>query len=205
MKCPGFQKLIDFLDGQIAGAEAEQILSHLDQGCAGCLKDRAWYEDLLSIVMSDQIFRPPPWVRKRAVDLFDDERLRGSGLIATAQAVAQLVYDSVNRLSLAGARPASASGRQFIYQASGYSIDIQIAESSNARADIMGQVLREEEQGFGSVAGLLIDLTRDQYDVWSTTTSSFGEFMMHEVDHGRYDLRIDTLETVITIESLVLE
>jgi hypothetical protein len=92
-----------------------------------------------------------------------------------------------------------------IYQATGYNIDLQIAASSNAGADIMGQVLREGEQGFGSVGGLLIDLIRDQRDVWSTTTSSFGEFVMHEVDSGKYDLRIETPETIITIEGLILE
>lgn len=202
MKCPGFQRLIDFLDGQLAGEEAKQMEAHLGQGCAACLKDRAWYEALRSIARTDEIFKPAPWVRKRAIDLFEDERLKRRDLIGTARAAAQLVYDSVRRLSLAGARPADGSGRQLIYQAAGYNIDIQVAASAKAGADIMGQVLREGEAGFGSVSGLLIDLSRDQRDIWSTTTSSFGEFMMREVDSGQYDLRIETEETIITIEGL---
>jgi hypothetical protein len=202
MKCPGFQKLIDFLDGQITEEEARLMRSHLDHGCADCLKDRAWYETVKSIASTDQVFRPAPWVRKRAIDLFEDERARAKSLKGTAQAVAQLIYDSFRQLSWAGARPASASGRQLIYKGSGFNIDIQITGSSDAGADIMGQVLREGEQGFVSVAGLLVDLIRDGRHIWSTTTSSFGEFMMHEIDFGQYDLRIETHETVITIEGL---
>jgi hypothetical protein len=204
MKCPGFEKLIDFLDGQITGEEARQMKDHLDHGCDDCLRNRAWYETVRSIARTDPVFTPAPWVRKRAIDLFEGERTRSRGLIETAQAAAQLIYDSMQRLSLAGARPASTSGRQLIYKGTGYNIDIQIAASSNAGADIMGQVLREGEQGFGSVAGLLVDLIRDQHQVWSTTTSSFGEFMMHEVDFGQYDLRIETPETIITIEGLAV-
>lgn len=204
MKCPGFQKLIDFLDGQLIGEEAQVMRRHLDQGCADCLKDRAWYETVRSIASTDEVFRPAPWVRKRAIDLFEDERLRPKSLSGTAHAAARLIFDSMRQLSLAGARPASASGRQLIYEGTGYKIDIQIAASSNVGADIMGQVLREGEQGFGSVAELPVDLIRDQRNIWSTVTSSFGEFMMHEVDFGLYGLQIETPETVITIEDLAV-
>ncbi|HEU4386636.1 MAG TPA: hypothetical protein VFV34_02480 [Blastocatellia bacterium] len=202
MKCPGFEKLVDFLDARLTEEEAHQIDLHLTQGCAVCSKDRAWYQTLKSIVSADDRFRPAPWVRRRALDIFENERFRSDRLIDTARAAARLVYDSMQRLSTAGARPLGASGRQLVYQAAGYNIDIQIAASAKEGVDIMGQILREEEAGFGSVTGLLIDLIQDHREVWSTTTSSFGEFTMHEIDSGDYDLRVETGEAVITIERL---
>lgn len=201
MKCPGFQRLIDFLDGQLAGEEADQVNRHLGQGCAACLRDREWYDTVKSIARTDDVFSPAPWVRKRAVDLFAAERKPGR-LISSVEAVARLMYDSLQRLQPAGARPAEVSGRQLIYNAAGYNIDIQLAVSSEVGADVMGQILREQEVGFASVAGLLVDLSQNGCDIWSTTTSGFGEFMMHGVDFGRYNLRIETGEAIITIEHL---
>lgn len=197
MKCPSFQQLIDFLDGRLPEKEAQLVENHLNQGCARCFEDRAWYEALQSITRTDEVFRPAPTVRKRALDLF-----KQSGRTGTTSVAARLDYDSGQRSSFAGARPADASGRQLVYRAAGYSVDVQIGAATTSGADIVGQILRDGETGFKSVAGLLIDLTRDRRDIWSTTTNGFGEFMMHEVDSGEYDLRIETADAVITIEGL---
>lgn len=202
MKCPGFQKLIDFLDGQLSDEEAQYMTKHLEDGCSTCVGDRTWYENLRSIVEDVQVFRPAPWVRKRAVELFERQQGMTNALVRATLPAARLIYDSLERLSFATARPAEAAGRQLIYQASGYNVDIQIAASGELGAEIMGQILREGETGFKSVTGLLVDLTKDREDVWSTTTNGFGEFKMHEVASGRYGLRIETEEAVITIEGL---
>ena len=205
MKCPGFEKFIDFLDGLLAEEEVREINLHLDLGCARCLQNRDWYQTVRDIVRRDPIFRPESWVRKQAVEIFERGRFRRHRVTGMMQA-AHLTYDSMERLSIAGARTAAGSNRQLIYRAAGYNIDIQVAPSAKHGADIMGQVLRQEEAGFGSVGGLLIDLIRDDRELWSTTTGGFGEFAMCEIESGNYKLRVDTEDLIITIESLpVLE
>jgi hypothetical protein len=202
MKCPGFETLIDFLDGQLAEEERQRLKSHLDMGCADCLNNCVWYEQFRAVARADGSYRPATWVRKRVVDLINAERSRSAGRARPAESLANLVYDSLRRVSPAGARLAEASGRQLVYDVAGYSVDVQIARSSTAGFDLMGQVLRRDETGFGSVAGLLVDLVLDQRDVWSTVTSEFGEFIMHGVEPGPYGLRIEAGATIIRIEDL---
>lgn len=197
MKCPGFRKLIDFLDGQLSEEEAHVMENHLSQGCPSCLDDRAWYEALRSITRTDEEFRPAPRVRKRALDLF-----KQGGPVRADRVAARLEYDSALGLSVAGARAAEASGRQLVYRVAGYSVDVQIGAAATSGADIVGQVLREGEAGFDSVAGLLIDLTRHGEDVWSTATNGFGEFMMQGIESGEYELKVETRDAIISIDGL---
>jgi hypothetical protein len=166
------------------------------------MADQTWYETVRSITRDDDLFRPEPWARARAVRLFEEEGGKRGAAARIAKALAQLVYDSMERLSFAGARLSGAGGRQLIYHADGYNIDIQIAPSTTSGAEIMGQVLREGESGFGSVAELFVDLTGSQKDSYSTMTNGFGEFMINEVDFGHYDLRIEAGDKEITVAGL---
>ena len=40
MKCPGFEQLVDYLDGKLTPAGAEQFAAHLAAGCADCAENR---------------------------------------------------------------------------------------------------------------------------------------------------------------------
>lgn len=202
MKCPAFERLIAHLDGRLTADADEPIRAHIAEGCDGCNRDRAWYETVRAIAASDDTTEPPLWVFKRALRIFDRSRVHGTIAYRAGRLVAALVFDSLRETALAGARSTTAESRQLLYRAEDFSIDLQIASLERQRADVTGQLLREGELMFESVAGLALDLVRDGKTVLSTATNERGEFKINAVDCGYYDLQIDAQNSNITIVGL---
>jgi hypothetical protein len=205
MKCPGFERLIDYLDGQLARAEADHIASHLVAGCADCADTRAWYERVQAVTASDDSVNPPPWVLKRALRIFETERSRPRLVERIGQVLAHLVFDSLARPALAGVRSTETASRQLLYRAGDYSIDLQIAPSDESRANIAGQILKEGEAAFESVSGLGVRLNRKGESVYSTIADHMGEFALSGVDCGLYDLLVAIGKETVTIAGLSVE
>ena len=202
MNCPAFEELLDYLDSRLADAAAETVSAHLATGCARCNSDRAWYEEVRRIAASDDSLEPPAWILKRAVKIFDARGSRSGAVRRVTRRVASLMFDSLQRPSLAGARSGGVDGRQLLYKAEDYSIDLQVASLDQSRVSLTGQILREGEMMFESVAGLQLDLTRDGGIILSTVTNDRGEFRVEALDYGSYDLRLDTNDASITIVGL---
>lgn len=76
MKCPTFERLMDYLDGRLAGGEADRVALHLASCCTGCADSRDWYGRLRAVTVADDSVEPPQWVLKRALKIF--ETVRGS-------------------------------------------------------------------------------------------------------------------------------
>jgi hypothetical protein len=205
MTCPGFEELIDYVDGQLASASLDAVRSHLVTGCGRCEGDRDWYQQLKVVAATDDTIEPPPWVLKRSLRIFDAVRSRTSFAGLTSRLIASLVFDSLRRPAPAGARSTAVEGRQMLYQAETYSIDLQVAVLDPSCAELTGQILREGELMFESVSGLQLDLIHDGETVVSTVTNDRGEFRVTTIDMGSYDLRVDTSDASITIVGLPIE
>jgi hypothetical protein len=205
MTCPGFEELVDYVDGRLASESLETVRSHLGTGCGPCDVDRNWYEQVKLVAATDDTIEPPPWVLKRSLRIFDATRARTSFAVLTSRLIASLVFDSLRRPTLAGARSSAVDGRQMLYQAEPYSIDLQVAVLDESRAELTGQILREGELMFESVSGLRLDLIHDGETVLSTVTNDRGEFRVTTVDVGNYDLRVDASDASITIVGLPIE
>ena len=201
MGCPGFDHLIDFLDGGLDLKEAHRVEEHLAEGCKKCIGTREWYERVRSVARSDTRFDPARWARRRAIALFEEQPKRNRRVEA-GLAVAQLIYDSLQQPGLAGTRSEGATQRQLVYQTSDHSVELQIVPHSKSTAEVVGQVLPRGESGFASVAGILIDLMRNEESVWSTLTNDKGEFMVSEVGMGEYDLLAETGGRSLRIQRL---
>jgi hypothetical protein len=202
MNCPGLEQLLDYLDGRTGGTTAQSVASHLTRGCRQCDGDQEWYQQVRLIAATDDSIEPPPWVLKRALRLFNAVRVRTSIGARVGGVVASLVFDSSSRPALAGARSGGVEGRQLMYRADEYSIDLQIVESDITSTEVTGQILREGEFLFESVAGLQLALMRDDGTILSTVTNRRGEFTISAIDFGSYDLRVDLNEASITIVGL---
>jgi hypothetical protein len=118
------------------------------------------------------------------------------------QIVASLVFDSLRLPLVTGARSSEVEDRQLLYRAESYSIDVQVTASDNKSAELTGQILREGEVTFDSVAGLQLDLLREGGMLLSTLTNDRGEFAIPSIEFGNYDLRVDVNEASITIVGL---
>jgi hypothetical protein len=187
MDCPGFEKIIDYFDGRLAVTEASQIDDHLTTGCASCSSVRDWYGRVKGIAAKDDSVEPPGWVLKRAFKAFLAHRdSYASGLPGQMPAV--LVFDSFYRSELAGIRSTGLADRQLLYSAGGYSIDLQIAQADASSVSLMGQILKEGEEGFDSVVGIPLQLVRGGVAAVSGITDAVGEFRIEGISSGEYDL-----------------
>jgi hypothetical protein len=202
MKCPSFENLIDFADAPATDDRHAAIAAHLASGCDRCGAKRAWYETVKAIAAADDTQDAPPWVLKRAVKLFETRGAQGSAIERLGRVVASLVFDSLARPLLAGTRAVEASGRQLLYKANDYSIDLQMAGIDERRAALSGQILREGEFKFESVGGLECRLVCEGRKILSTMTNPFGEFSISALERGQYDLQIETDEISITVVGL---
>jgi hypothetical protein len=199
MKCPGFEQLIEYCEASLTARDAQLIAAHLATGCQKCADDLQWYERVRRVASHDDRLAPPPWVLKRALKLFDRERGQGEAVGNLGRMVASLIFDSLSQPAVAGARSAEIYDRQLLYRAGHYSIDLQIAISDQSRAELNGQVLRENESGFESVAALPLDLIGKGERLHSTATNEVGEFSIKSLNVGDYDLLIETREGVISV------
>lgn len=202
MKCPSFEHLLDYLDGLLTPSEAARIEGHLAAGCHECREHREWYENVRAIVASDDSEAPPPWVLKRAFRIIEAQRSRPHLAARVGQIVASLVFDSLARPALAGTRSTESANRQLLYRVGDYSVDLQIATSAESRGDLIGQVLRDGEVAFDSVAGLKLELAAEGRPSRSTVTDQMGEFAINKIDCGVYELRIEMPEGSVTIPGL---
>ena len=203
MTCPEFDRLLDYTDGRLLRESSDKVAAHLTRGCNSCSDDQRWYEGLKQIAASDDSIEPPAWVLNRAVRLFDTARSQNLVRRNRGRIVAQLVFDSLRLPTLAGARAIELEGRQQLYRAGDYSIDLNVTVSDERGTEFTGQVLRQGELMFESVAGLCLSLIRDRNKVATTVTNARGEFTISAIDTGDYDLRVDVVEGAITIAGLM--
>lgn len=202
MNCPSFERLIDFLDKRLEAAEAASVATHLAANCPACAETIGWYERVRVVAAADDSVAPPSWVFKRALRIFDAQRQRPRLTERIGQAIASLVFDSFARPALAGVRSTETHNRQLLYRAGDYSVDLQIAPSEHARADLIGQVLKEGEPSFESVSGLKLDIARSGKIVFSAVTDAMGEFKVSGMEQGVYDLRVELPEGSITVPAM---
>ena len=201
MKCPAFEQVIDYLDGKLSPADAARVAAHLASDCAACAETRTWYERVREVAAGDDSAAPPAWVFKRAVRIFETAR-RPRLAQRVGEAIARLVFDSFARPQLAGIRSTETANRQLLYRAADYSVDLQVAPMDETRADLIGQVLREDEETFESVTSLWVTVARGDEPLYSTVTDERGEFKIGGVAYGTYDLRVELADGRITIPGL---
>ena len=202
MKCYQFERLIDYAEGMLATNAAEAARSHLASGCGRCAADIDWYTRVKSIAARDESVAPPAWVFNGAIKAFGVQRDRAGLKDRVGKLIGSLVFDSFGKTALAGVRSAQTEARQLLYRAAPYSIDVKVGSLDHGRAELTGQILREGEMKFESVAGLPLLLLRDGKKVLTTATNDRGEFSIAELDGGDYELRIDMMESSITIAGL---
>jgi hypothetical protein len=196
MRCPSFEKLLDYLDGKLAAKEAEGVATHLSSGCMHCSANRDWYTQVTTLAVGDESVEPPAWITKRALRIFETQK---PGLVERlAKAIARLTFDSFARPAVVGVRSTETTNRQLLYNAGAYSIDLQVAPLSGGRADLAGQILCEAETSFESVAGLALELIGKDHKIHRASTNKMGEFTINGLKQGVYNLNIKTSAGNIT-------
>jgi hypothetical protein len=204
MNCPGFEELIDYADGRLAADREPLVTSHLTAGCSDCAGTLQWYEIVRATTARDELVAPPRWLLNRAFRIFDQKVHRASIAQRIAQGVATLVFDSLARPATAGVRSTETSNRQLLFKSGEYSLDLRITQAGRSGCNVIGQLLKESDPGFDSVAGLRVVFAQAGETALSVATDEIGEFKINGVACGRYDLRIELLEGGIGVLDLAL-
>jgi hypothetical protein len=202
IKCPSFERLVDYLDNRLPEAKTAGVATHLANGCAACCETRDWYQQVRLVAASDDTLEPPQWVLNRATRIFETQRQRPALAKRIGEAIASLIFDSFAAPALGGVRSTETANRQLLYRAGDYSIDLQIFPSEHARAELNGQVLKESDLSFESVSGLKLDIARDARVIFSAVTNEMGEFKIRGIELGVYSLRVQLPEGNITVTDL---
>jgi len=203
MKCPNFERLVDFVDKRLEEREAARVATHLASGCGVCGETTSWYAHVRETVEADDSVAPPSWVFKLALRIFDTPQRKGLRLTERlGNAIASLVFDSFARPVLVGVRSTETANRQLLYRADDYTVDLQISGLEHKSADLMGQILKEHEEGFESVCGLKLELARQDHVTISAVTNDIGEFKLSGIGQGIYELRVALSEGSITVPNI---
>lgn len=203
MGCPDLNTLADFAQGLLPEAARHEIASHLTSGCQPCQSNQTWLTTVSDLTATDQSFDFPEWVIRRIVNQFETNSV--TALSQLRQFVAQLVFDSFALNSLAEVRSESggmANGRQVLYQAEGYDIDLRFEQADDADAEaLIGQILSQQPQGTG-LAPYSIQLLQGGQAINQTVSNMRGIFKLVHIASGVYDLKISVPEGEINISPL---
>jgi hypothetical protein len=194
MQCSQLNELWDFTRQLMSEAEAAAVREHLQTDCAACASDLLWVKEISELATRD---RAPDFKADDIQNLV--AWFKAQPLLQTPSArqwIAQLLFDSLRPQELAAVRnmtsvaPASSTGRQLLFHAEGYDIDLRFeAHDDLFSEDLIGQVLAQS----GALNEATVVLTRTLEAMKShrvAHTDEQGLFRFARIPSGFYDVTI---------------
>jgi hypothetical protein len=182
------EQWIDFVNGTRAQAAQREMQKHLDSGCETCSKAVATWRKVQSSAGNESKFVPPADTVRVAKAAYGSAGFDAKpGLV---EVVAQLVFDSFETPATAGTRSAALQGRQMLFAASTYQIDLSIeVKPDQTRLSVTGQLTDTADQT--SVGeGIIVTLSNRRGQTIQTMTNSFGEFQGEIENRGDLELTL---------------
>jgi hypothetical protein len=182
------EQWIDFARNVVGPRERVEMESHLSDGCKQCSKTLSLWLRVSEAAKREAAYVPPESVVGTVKGTFGIRRPRKVG--RTAQAIANLLFDSARAPLVAGVRSAATTERQLLYGVRKYRIDVRIeAQPNSEKVALVGQVLNSTTPG-ESIGAVPVTLCRGRKVLAESTTSPFGEFLL-ECDLGKgFQLRV---------------
>lgn len=170
----------DYVRDLLSGSRRRDLEQHLADGCEECGALVGFLRNVASTAATDQKYQEASaGLVAAAREIFPGQRqgAEHTGILGALRAVvAQLNFDSAAQLYSAGARGQRASGRQLMYQAGGYCVDLRVdRERNDSRVILVGQIA-DESQPFLQLARLPIFVMAGSKIVSETASNEFGEF-----------------------------
>jgi hypothetical protein len=166
-----------------------------------------WLEQVTGTALSDRSFDYAEEHIQGLVMWFKAQRALASRTLH--KLTAELIFDSLNPARLASVRAEivntvpPASGRQLLYRADGYDIDLRFeAREDQISEDLIGQVLAQSS----SFSEATVVLTRAHSETRShriTQTDAQGLFRFGRLPSGMYDLTIRVAEDEIKLPGVM--
>jgi hypothetical protein len=189
MECFSLEQLADLAEGRSGAAERSTLERHMAKGCGQCQTNWQWVQRIYALTAADTTLEPPDWLVKRALAAFANQKAapKKAGF---HKIIAALVFDSFSPLQFADLRKVGEAGRQLVYRADAYDIDLRFLPSENVRREnVIGQVLGPRPD-FSDVSGAQVVVCKGKRKIASVETNEVGVFNLHNLPQGKYDLTI---------------
>jgi hypothetical protein len=189
--------LLDFAEDRADTATAARVRQHLDTGCTHCATELTFWSRALSALEADRAPAPPAVVLQAAFALFD--RLAPKKTTLWQRVVATLAFDSRVQPALAGARDTGGASFQLLFEAEGADIDL-LCERGQRGWHITGQALSTNPPELGWKV-----LATSEAGRIETDTDPLGEFRLHDLAPGVYELALRDVNHEIVLPNIELQ
>lgn len=202
MKCPPLNNLLDHARKLLAETESATIETHLQSGCRSCEENLLWLKDTSQLAAQDRSFEFPEDTIKGLVAWFKAQPAHERPSVK--KLIANLIFDSLATQQVAFVRTEivtgqQAGGRQMLFQAEGYDIDLRFeGVEDKPTEDLIGQVLPQSDSA-SVLAGATVQLWQDEKPRLSTEANDQGVFRFAQIPSGIYDLKIQVADDEINI------
>jgi hypothetical protein len=171
-----FERLVDLVEGRLSPAEQTPLLAHLST-CPRCTAEKAWLEQVIGLMRTDTSEDAPPAVITRARRLFQPQAAPAP--LERRRILALLHFDSRQQPLALGMRSGSPAGRQLLFKAEEYDLDVRITPAGSDW-QVSGQLLGPDTHGqveLQSAAGMI-----------QAELNDLGEFSLPLTPPGVYGL-----------------
>ncbi len=199
MPCPHNETLMAFAAAELPPDERRAVSTHLDV-CRACERVVASVHTVRALAREPLLEDPPESVLRLAVRV--PQPSEASLIRRLGGTIAALVFDAGRDPLPAGVRSGPSAGRQILYRALDYDVDIRVVASGPEQVRISGQVLPGPDRPMGAVAGIEIALVSPSGTTELCDTSELGEFSFAASAEGAYSLYVETAEERLVIENL---
>jgi hypothetical protein len=192
-----FERVVDLAEKRLVGADDQRARSQLGT-CGACAASLATVERILALMRRDAARQgdeePPTHVVQRAVRLFCQRPPTARRLLGA------LLFDSaIQPLAAAGVRGPAAPGRQLIFTAGAYDLELRLTASPDGQLHtVRGQVLGPCE-GAGR-----IELADAQSTVREAVLDELCQFDLKTVPSGKYALTLYVRDVAIELREVEL-
>src|SRR5690348_740123 len=180
-------ELIDFVNGTLAAGPRKDMEKHLAAGCPSCEEAVRQWRRVRDAAKAQKSYQPPPETLRIAQAAFVFSPLAlGRNKACT---LAERVFDSFFVPLREGARSSPArGGRQLLYRADPYQVDMQIDKGEQeGTLLITGQLLGLRQPGLAGRHNRVV-ISNLRGGVAQTVTNQHGEFRQEIPDSGELEV-----------------
>jgi hypothetical protein len=176
----------DYVRNAVSGEQNEQMLAHLESGCARCERIKGLLTRFATICSREAAYQVPRAAEQQVKALMG--LAKAPRRTAMQRVWASLVYDSMNDPQPVGVRGTHQINRQVLFHAGDYSVDLRFEhEKGSASMVLVGQIANQKTPN-EMLANLPVILVAGNREVTRSISNTFGEFQLEYVPES--DLRL---------------
>jgi hypothetical protein len=179
------EQWVDFARNVVEGSVKERMQSHLDTGCAKCLRELSLWQRFRQVARRTSEDHQPSEGALRIVRSAFAIEARTPKV-----AVVELLFDSFRTPVLAGVRSGAIHSRQLLYGTATYRIDVRIEPQIDSdKVVLIGQVLNSADPN-EKLAEVPVTLWKGRKILAASVTNHQGEFQLESEMDSSFRLMI---------------